>query len=242
MVGGLALLDMLSPATLGVTVYLLLTEKERLSSRLMIYLLTVAVFYFSVGVALMLGLDAFLARFSSIFQNRIVSWAMLIIGGILFIASFYYPKSKKTDLPRPKSKSKKSMITLGFMTFLIEVGTAFPYFAAIGLMTTSNLAVFQWLPIIVGYNFIMILPPLILFILHLLLGRVMKRPLERLQIKLSKHSGSAASWVMCIVGLILVFNSLGLKTAKAIGAAEFSVAPSAFVHALRFLLVFADSV
>jgi cytochrome c biogenesis protein CcdA len=208
MVGGLALLDTLSPATLGVTVYLLLTEKERLSSRLMIYLVTVAAFYFVVGVAFMLGLDVLLAAFSSIFQNRIMSWVMLIIGGILFIASFYYPKSKKSDLPGPKSKSKTSMIALGFTTALIEVGTAFPYFAAIGLMTTSNLTVLEWLPILAGYNFIMVLPPLILFTLHLLLGRVMQRPLERLRIKLSKHSGSAISWIMCIVGLILIFNSL----------------------------------
>ncbi|MBV6716594.1 GAP family protein [Paenibacillus chitinolyticus] len=207
-VGGLALLDTLSPTTLGVTVYLLLTEKERLSSRLMIYLVTVAAFYFFVGVAFMLGMDMLLAAFSSIFQNRIVSWVTLIIGGILLIASFYYPESKKSDLPRSKSKSKTSMIALGFSTSLIEVGTALPYFAAIGLMTTSNLAVFQWLPILAGYNFIMVLPPLIVFSLHLLLGRVMQRPLEKLQIKISKHSGSAISWIMCIVGLILIFNSL----------------------------------
>jgi len=208
MVGGLALLDMLSPTALGVTVYLLLTEKERLSSRLMIYLLTVAGLYFLVGVSLMLGLDALMPVFSSIFQNRIVSWVMLISGGALFIASFYYPKSKRSELPRPKSKSKASMVALGFTTSLIEVGAAFPYFAAIGLMTTSNLPAFQWLPILAGYNFIMVLPPLIMFILHLLFGRMMQRPLERLRIKLMKHSGSAISWIMCIVGLILIFNSL----------------------------------
>jgi len=207
-VGGLALLDTLSPATLGVTVYLLLTEKERINSRLMIYLVTVAAFYFLAGFAFMLGMDKLLAAFSSIFQNRIVSWITLIIGGILFIASFYYPKSKKTGLPRPKSKSKISMIALGFTTSLIEVGAAVPYFAAIGLMSTSNLAVYQWLPILAGYNFIMVLPPLIVFSLHLLLGRVMQRPLEKLQIKIAKHSGSAISWIMCIVGLILIFNSL----------------------------------
>lgn len=208
MVGGLALLDMMSPAALGVTVYLLLNEKERLSSRLMIYLFTVAGFYFLVGVFLMLGLDVVMTAFSSIFQNRIVSWVMLIIGGILFIASFYYPKSKKTDLPRPKSNSNAAMVALGFTTSLIEVGTAFPYFAAIGLMTTSNLAAFQWLPILAGYNFIMVLPLLIVFTLYLLLGRVMQKPLEMLRIKLSKHSGSAISWIMCVVGLILIFNSL----------------------------------
>ncbi|MFC9777206.1 GAP family protein [Paenibacillus chitinolyticus] len=207
-VGGLALLDAISPATLGVTVYLLLTERERLNSRLMIYLLTVAGVYFVVGVSLMLGLDVVMASFSSIFQNRIVSWVMLIIGGILFIASFYYPKSKKSDLPKPKSKSMASMVALGFTTSLIEVGAAFPYFAAIGLMTTSNLAVFQWLPILAGYNFIMVLPPLIVFTLHVLLGRVMQRPLESIRIRLSKYSGSAISWIMCIVGLILIFNSL----------------------------------
>lgn len=207
-VGGLALLDMLSPATLGVTVYLLLTEKERLGSRLMIYLSTVAAFYFLVGIVFMLGLDVLLTAFSSIFQNRIVSWVMLIIGVLLFIASFYYPKSEKNDLPRPKSKSKSSMIALGFTTSLIEVGAAFPYFAAIGLMSTSNLAVYQWLPTLVGYNLVMILPPIILLTLHLLLGRVMQRPLERLRIKLSKYSGSAISWMMSIVGLILIFYSL----------------------------------
>lgn len=207
-VGGLALLDMISPATLGVTVYLLLTEKERLRSRLMIYLFTVAVFYFLVGIFFMLGLNVVITAFSSILQNRIVSWTMLIIGGGLFLASFYYPKSKQSDIPRPNSKSKASMITLGFTTSLIEVGSAFPYFAAIGLMSTSNLTVYQWLPTLAVYNFIMVLPPLIMLTLHLLLGRVMQRPLERLRIKLSKYSGSAISWIMCIVGLILIFNSL----------------------------------
>lgn len=100
------------------------------------------------------------------------------------------------------------MIALGFTTSLLEVGMAFPYFAAIGLMTTSNLAVNEWLAILAGYNFIMVLPPFIVFLLHLLLGRVMQRPLEKLRVTISKHSGSAVAWVMCIVGLILVFSSL----------------------------------
>lgn len=208
MVGGLALLDTLSPAALGVTVYLLLTEKQRLSSRLTLYLFTVAGFYFLVGVFSMLGLDSLMTAFSPIFQNRMVSWSLLIIGGFMFIASFYYPKSKKSELPRPKSMSKTSMVALGLTTSLIEVGTAFPYFAAIGLMTTSNLPALQWLPLLAGYNFIMVLPPLILLMLHLLLGQAMQRPLERLRTKLLKHSGSAISWVMCIVGLILIFYSL----------------------------------
>ncbi|PGE94615.1 hypothetical protein COE80_25815 [Bacillus pseudomycoides] len=208
LIGGLALLDMLSPATLGVTVYLLLTDKERLTKRLLVYLLTIAGFYFAVGVSLMLGLDFLLEIISGVFQNRIVSWTFFIIGVILFIASFYVPTKKSSDLPAPKSKSILSMVALGFTTSLIEVGTAFPYFAAIGIMTTSNLSWVEWSSILAGYNFIMVLPSLVLFLFYLLFGRWMQTSLEKLRVKIANNTGSALSWSMCIVGLILIFNSL----------------------------------
>lgn len=207
-VGGLALLDTLSPATIGVTVYLLLTEIKSLASRLLIYLLTVAGFYFSVGVMLMLGMGVLLEAVASLFQSRAVSWVIFIIGAGLFIASFYTPQKSKTELPRPKSKSRISMVALGFTTALIEVGTALPYFAAIGLMTTADLVPVQWLPMLGGYNLIMVLPSLILFMLYGLFGRRVQRLLERLQERIAKQSGSVLSWALCIVGLILIFNSL----------------------------------
>ncbi|WP_459503339.1 GAP family protein [Bacillus sp. C1] len=208
LIGGLALLDTLSPTTLGVTVYLLLTDKERLTKRLLVYLLTIAGFYFAVGVSLMLGLDFLLEIISGVFQNRIVSWTFFIIGGILFIASFYVPTKKSSDLPAPKSKSILSMVALGFTISLIEVGTAFPYFAAIGIMTTSNLSWVEWSSILAGYNFIMVLPSLVLFLFYLLFGRWMQTSLEKLRVKIADNTGSALSWIMCIVGLILIFNSL----------------------------------
>lgn len=207
LIGGLALLDTLSPFTLGVTVYLLLTDKERLTKRLLVYLLTIAGFYFAVGVSLMLGLDFLLEIISGVFQNRIVSWTFFIIGVILFIASFYVPTKKSSDLPTPKSKSILSMVALGFTTSLIEVGTAFPYFVAIGIMTTSNLSWVEWSSILAGYNFIMVLPSLVLFLFYLLFGRWMQTSLEKLRVKIANNTGSALSWIMCIVGLILIYNS-----------------------------------
>jgi len=208
LIGGLALLDTLSPATLGVSVYLLLTDKEKLTKRLLVYLLTVAGFYFAVGVSLMLGLALLLENISDVFQNRIVSWTVFIIGAILFIASFYVPTKKNSDLPSPKSKSILSIVALGFTTSLIEVGTAFPYFAAIGIMTTSNLSWMEWSSILAGYNFIMVMPSLLLFLFYLLFGRRMQKPLKKLRVKIANNTGSALSWIMCIVGIILIFNSL----------------------------------
>ncbi|MGW5979988.1 GAP family protein [Bacillus mycoides] len=208
LIGGLALLDTLSPATLGVTIYLLLTDKERLTKRLLVYLLTIVGCYFTVGVSLMLGLDFLLEIISGVFQNRIVSWTFFIIGVILFIASFYVPTKKSSDLPAPKSNSILSIVALGFTTSLMEVGAAFPYFAAIGIMTTSNLSWVEWSSILAGYNFIMVLPSLLLFLFYLLFGRWMQTSLEKLRVKITNNTGSALSWIMCIVGLILIFNSL----------------------------------
>ncbi|MEX3618912.1 GAP family protein [Paenibacillus glucanolyticus] len=207
-IGVFSLLDMLSPAALGVTVYLLLTERDRLISRLGVYLVTVAGFYFLVGAVLMLGLGAVMKSISDIFQNRTVSWMMAILGGVLFVASFYVPTKKKSEPRRPKSKSFGAMIGLGFTTSLIEVATALPYFAAIGLMTTAQLNTVQWVPILAAYNMVMVLPPLILLGLHLVLGRVMQRPLEKLRVKIAESSGSLLSWVLCIAGVILVLNSI----------------------------------
>ena len=209
-VGALSLLDMLSPAMLGVTVYLLLAGKDRLVIRLFVYLLTVAGFYFIVGALLMLGLDAVLASISGIVQNRAVSWAMTVVGGALFIASFFIPAHNKNSskLRRPKSKSIGAMIGLGVTTSIIEVATALPYFAAIGLMTTSQLTIFQWVPVLAAYNFIMVLPPLFLLGLHLLFGRFMQKPLERIRVRIDQSTGSILSWIMCIAGLILVLNSV----------------------------------
>ncbi|PFK47024.1 hypothetical protein COI93_02745 [Bacillus cereus] len=208
LIGGLALLDMLSPTILGVTVYLLLTDKDRPTKRLLVYLLTIAGCYFAIGVSLMLGLDFLLEIVSGIFQYRTVSWTVFIIGLILFIASFYVPTKKSSDLPEPKSKSICSIIALGFTTTLIEVSAAFPYFGAIGIMTTSNLSWVEWSFILAGYNFIMVLPSLVLLLSYFLFGRWMQTPLENLRVKITNNAGSALSWTMCIVGLILIFNSL----------------------------------
>lgn len=123
-----------------------------------------------------------------------------MIGGALFIGSFFIPAKKKTEPRRPRSHSLRAMFGLGLTSALIEVATALPYFAAIGLMTTAKLNAIQWVPVLAGYNFIMILPPLLLLGLYLLLGRHMRKPLKKLRVKIAQSTGSVLSWVMCIAG------------------------------------------
>jgi len=92
--GGLALLDTLSPTIIGVTLFLILTDNRNLTARLLAYLLTVGLLYFSLGIIMMLGLNFIIEAFSNIFQNKIVSWIVFIVGVILFTASFFIPAKK----------------------------------------------------------------------------------------------------------------------------------------------------
>lgn len=206
--GGLALLDTLSPTIIGVTLYLVLTDKQNLTSRLLTYLFTVVLLYFSLGIFMMLGLNFIMEAFSNIFQNKILSWGIFIIGVILFIASFFMPTNKKTNIPKPKTQSIFSIIIIGVTTFTIEAGMALPYFAAIGLLTTENLPFYQWLPIIAIYNIIMVLPALLIFLGYKLFGKLINPTLVNLRNKISSSSSSAVSWIMCIVGVILIFYTI----------------------------------
>lgn len=132
---------------------------------------------------------------------------MFYLGLGLFIGSFFVPAKSTPKTYKPKSKSMLAMVMLGLMTGLIEVGTALPYFAAIGIMTTVKLNPFQWIPILAGYNFIMVLPPLILIGIHLLFKQWLREPLMKIKLRLEKNQGATLSWIMAIVGLIILINS-----------------------------------
>ncbi|MFC5734256.1 GAP family protein [Cytobacillus gottheilii] len=206
--GGLALLDTLSPTIIGVTLYLVLTDNKNLTTRLLAYLFTVALLYFSLGILMMFGLNYIIEAFTNIFQNKIFSWVIFIIGMILFISSFLVPANKKSNIPKPKSQSTLSIIIIGFITFIIEAGTALPYYAAIGLLTSIDIPFYQWIPIIATYNIIMIFPALLIFLGYRLFGKSINHILVKIRNKISKSSNSVLSWVMCIVGVILIFYTI----------------------------------
>ena len=205
---GLAVLDTLSPTIIGVTLYLLVTEKKRLIRLLSVYLITIAILYFFLGISLMFGITLSFDFFKELFKHQMLSWAIFLIGMIMFIVSFYMPKKKATIPSVPSKKTTITMFMLGFTTFLIEGGTALPYFTAIGLMGTSSLTLLERTSILGVYNIIMVLPSIILLVMYTLFGRWLHQPFRKLNDRLSKSKDSSLSWVMCIVGIVLIFASL----------------------------------
>lgn len=208
MIGGLAVLDMLSPTALGVTVYLLLSKRQQIAMRLFVYLLTVGIIYFACGLILMLGFEYVLDSFTEVFKSQLMSWIIFLLGLLLFVGSFYVPKRHTNTSTIPKSTGLLTMIGIGVTTTFFEMGMALPYFAAIGLMVTAELKTGEWLPILLGYNVFMLMPPVVLYILYLLFAKWMQSPLKTLKHKFETSKDSPLSWAMSIVGVILMLNTL----------------------------------
>lgn len=203
-IGALAILDMFSPAIIGVSVYILMKAKAKQATLLLSYLLTVVIFYFCVGLCLMIGLDFIIDPIANIFNHKAAKIFLTVVGGLLFISSWFVPKRSNVGSPKPKKFTVAAMIALGLTTSIFEVATAIPYFAAIGLMISNQFSSFEWLPILIGYNVIMILPALALLFLFILSRRFAQKPLNYLQSLAQKNTSSALSWIMCIAGIIML--------------------------------------
>ncbi|KUI21033.1 hypothetical protein AU192_11290 [Mycobacterium lehmannii] len=204
----LAALDMLSPALIGVTLYLLPARPRRVGMLLAVYLTTVAGAYFVLGVLLKLGLGALLP----VIDPGVWTWVQGGIGVALFIGSWFIP-AKETSQPRVETFTVQSIVLLGLGTWLFEFYTAIPYFAAIGIMTSASLEPPQWLVLLGAYVLIMILPGIVLFLAWTLLRERMCERFERWQRRLTVNSRTTVSWIVGIAGVLLFLNALPAEIA-----------------------------
>lgn len=221
-IGGLALLDTLSPTTIGVTLVVLLAGR-RIVPRTLLYLGTLAGCYLLFGVAVMLGLDvAFDA--GRILDDAALGPALLGTGLVLLAVSFVIDPGTKAAKERRKEAAAAraatrreagdarlrggatAMVALGFGTFLLEFTTVVPYLAAMGLMTDAALPPTRWVPILAGYNLVMVLPSLGLLVARVTLGGRLEGTFDRWAEQLDAAQRPAAAWVVGAVGVVVALN------------------------------------
>jgi hypothetical protein len=200
---GLALLDTLSPTVIGTTLYLLLTRPRRMGALLGVYLGTVAIAYFALGVLLMLGLGAVLPHV----DDTVLAWGQGAVGVALIVGSFFIPDGNP-DRVRARSITPRSVLLLGLGTWLFEFATAVPYFAAIGIMTSAGLPAVQWLPLLGVYVTIMVAPGVLLFLAWAALRERMRDRFERWRKRLSGGSRSTLRWIVGIAGALILLDAL----------------------------------
>ncbi|TDD70539.1 hypothetical protein E1262_09915, partial [Jiangella aurantiaca] len=101
-----------------------------------------------------------------------------------------------------------AMVGLGVTTGLLEAATALPYLAAIGLMTSNELSPAQWAPLLAGYNVIMVLPGVLLFVVWRVAGDRVRTRFERFRDWLQANSAETLAWIMGIAGVLLVRDAV----------------------------------
>jgi cytochrome c biogenesis protein CcdA len=97
------------------------------------------------------------------------------------------------------------MVVLGATVTVMELPTALPYFAAIALLINLQLSVPQWLPLLVFYNIIFILPPLLLLGIRVGLGELVQGRFGVYREKLPEKSHETWLWIIGIVGFHLLW-------------------------------------
>jgi hypothetical protein len=91
---------------------------------------------------------------------------------------------------------------------VIEAASMIPYLAAIGLLTASELSLLGRSVVLFGYCFVMIVPGLLLLSARVSLHDSVSPVLIKLEVLLSRNASEAIAWVIFLLGLLMVGDSL----------------------------------
>jgi hypothetical protein len=207
----LALIDSTSFGTLLIPIWLLLHPGRIRATRMLIFLGTVAVFYFALGVAITLGADAFLPQISRLLDTRPALWTQLSAGVALFLLSFRLDRKKTPAtgggrLARWRQRALTdsggtALAGLALTAAAAEATTMLPYLAAIGLLTTSALPAANVVLVMAGYCLLMIAPALVLLVVRLTAADRVTPLLTWISDWMARSN--ALSWIVGIVGFLL---------------------------------------
>jgi hypothetical protein len=229
----LALIDSTSFGTLLIPIWLLLAPGRVKAGRMLVYLGTIAVFYFAVGMLIALGAAAFITDIGALMETRGAMWAQLVLGVGLLALSFrkeFDSKKRKEGggrLARWRERalgvdengtgessaggtgtrtergSALSLIGLALGAATLEVATMLPYLAAIGMVTAAGLGAAGTTLTMAAYCAVMILPALVLLTARLLARDAIEPVLNKINDWMSKHAAGTTGWVIGIVGFLL---------------------------------------
>lgn len=226
--GALALVDSTSIGTLVLPIWLMLQPGRLRAGRITVFLFIVAAFYWAIGLALLAGAATIGDQLTSFLGSDQGAWVRLVVGVLLFAASWLVPGKKAAvarqearkrgeDIPRGRldrwreramtdGRARGSVVALAVLATLAasaEVPTMVPYLAAIGLLGTADLAGVVQAGVLVGYCLVMIAPAALLLGARIVAGTRLDGTLTRVGEFLEREAGETIAWIIGIVGFIL---------------------------------------
>jgi cytochrome c biogenesis protein CcdA len=203
----LALVDSINPSAIVVTLYLL--TRERVLSQVGVYVAAIFLTYLTLGAMMMVGIDALLPSLRTAGGGRVG----LIVQGLIGLAMVVYasrsPAAVTPSPPvEPRATTYAALALLGVTVTTIELSTAVPYFGALALLTSAELPVARWLPLLVLYNVIFVLPPVLLLVGHIAFGSRLDARYADLRERLQAGARETMLWIMGLVGSGLLIWSV----------------------------------
>lgn len=203
----LAIVDSINPSAIVVTLYLL--TRERATPQAAVYIATIFVTYFALGVGMMSGVAALLPSLTTLGGGRVGLIAEGIIGLAMLILAFKAPATAgAAPAAAPRQSTYAALALLGVTVTVMELPTAVPYFGAVAVLTSAGLPPSGWVPLLLGYNAIFVLPPVLLTAAHAAFGHSMDARFAALRTRLQVGARETLSWIFGLVGGALLVTSI----------------------------------
>lgn len=211
---GLALVDSTSFGTLGVPIFLI--GAGTAGRRVLLYLATITLFYFAVGLGLLLGADAawqaLRGALAGVLAAETWLWLQVGVGVALVVISYLIDPKYRQSAPKrswaPRDSSPRATVLLALGAGAVEVATMLPYLGAIALLVRSDLGAGERVGLLVAYTAVMALPALVLLGLAISMRRWFGPWLDRVGGWIEKNAGVGVAWGVGIVGFLVAADGL----------------------------------
>jgi len=222
--GVLALIDSTSFGTLVIPLWLLATPGRLRPGRVLVFLSTVAVFYFAVGLAILWGAGWAFDTVAEVVRSPFGSVLLLGVGIALVVWSYALEKRAKRQRAERVAVSGRivrwreravggtgggvgALVALALTATTVELGSMLPYLGAIGAITASGI---EWplsALVLAGYCVVMVAPALVLLAARILAAGHVEPTLGRLEAWLTRNAAETLSWIVGILGVLLIVQS-----------------------------------
>ena len=198
----LAVLDSVNPSAIAVTLYLLSIATSGAHVKVAVYISTIFVTYFALGVMMVLGIDALVPALADVLGSRTGLVAQTLIGLALLVYSLTASTARTPSqaVSHPSAGTYAALAALGVSVTAMELPTAIPYFAAVALITEAKLPIQAWAPLLGMYNVMFVLPPIALLAGHVVFGKRLGETYATLRQRLQKGAQETMLWVAGLVG------------------------------------------
>lgn len=203
----LAVVDSINPSAIVITLYLL--SHKRMPAQVIVYVAAIFLTYLTLGAMMMLGIGALLPSLTLAGGGGLGFLVQALAGLALLLYAIRAPSAASTDPPVvPGRTTYATLALLGVTVTTMEAATAMPYFGAIALLTAADLPVAHWLPLLILYNAIFVLPPVLLLMGHIFFGSRLDARYSDLKERLQAGARETMLWIFGLVGAGLLVSGL----------------------------------